>query len=164
MVSLAIKTSQRPCKGIELNVQDTVAHKHIPYVFILVKMADEWVKSHGEKREFKELIKARMLGQDEDNYKEAIEASFKVFAPQGISSDLQQIINDSSAEVDSYSSDFGMLAAAPKEFIANEGGGETPFDGSIPNMTSSTKRVVKGGPNVPHGVSQLRLYVAMTLI
>jgi len=46
---------------IDLNVQDPVAHKHIPYVVILVKMADEWAKSHGgrlpstreEKKEFK---------------------------------------------------------------------------------------------------------------
>ncbi|KAK4286268.1 hypothetical protein QN277_002847 [Acacia crassicarpa] len=137
-------------EGIELNVQDPVAHKHIPYVIILVKVADEWAKSHGgalpstreEKREFKELIKARMRGQDEDNYKEAIEASFKVFSPQGISSDLQQIVNDSSAEVDSNSSDFWVLVAALKEFIANEGGGETPLEGSIPDMTSSTEQYV----------------------
>lgn len=46
---------------IDLNVQDPVAHKHIPYVVILVKMADEWAQSHGgrlpltreEKKEFK---------------------------------------------------------------------------------------------------------------
>ena len=46
---------------IDLNVSDHVAHKHIPYVVILVKMADEWTKSHGgnlpstreEKKEFK---------------------------------------------------------------------------------------------------------------
>jgi len=35
-------------EGFELNVQDPIAHKHIPYVVILVKMADEWAKSHGE--------------------------------------------------------------------------------------------------------------------
>jgi hypothetical protein len=48
-------------EGFDLNVQDPVAHKHIPYVVILVKMADEWSKSHGgrlpstreEKKEFK---------------------------------------------------------------------------------------------------------------
>lgn len=48
-------------EGIDLNVKDPVAHKHIPYVIILIKMADEWAKSHGgglpstreEKKEFK---------------------------------------------------------------------------------------------------------------
>ncbi|OIW05949.1 hypothetical protein TanjilG_07225 [Lupinus angustifolius] len=141
---------KRLAEGFDLNVQDPVAHKHIPYVVILVKMADEWAKSHGgnlpstreEKREFKELLKAGMVAQDEDNYKEAIDASFKVFAPRGISSELQQILNDSSAEVDSSSSDFWVLVAALKEFIANEGGGEAPLEGSIPDMTSSTEQYV----------------------
>ncbi|KAK7312712.1 hypothetical protein VNO77_36795 [Canavalia gladiata] len=141
---------KRFADSIDLNVQDPVAHKHIPYVVILVKMADEWAKSHGgrlpstreEKREFKELLKAGMVAQDEDNYKEAIESSFKVFALQGISSELQQLLNDSSAEVDSNSSDFWVLVAALKDFITNEGGGETPLEGSIPDMTSSTEQYV----------------------
>lgn len=70
-----------------------MAHKHTPYVIILVKVAEEWAQSHGgslpstreEKKDFKELIKKKMISMDEDNYKEAIEASFKVFAPRGIS-------------------------------------------------------------------------------
>lgn len=113
---------KRFAEGFDLNLQDPVAHKHIPYVVILVKMADEWAKSHGgrlpstreEKKEFKELLKAGMVAQDEDNYKEAIESSFKVFAPRGISLELQQILNDSSAEVDSNSSDFWVMVAALK--------------------------------------------------
>ncbi|KAI4322556.1 hypothetical protein L6164_022237 [Bauhinia variegata] len=141
---------RRFAEVIELNVQDTVAHKLIPYVAILVKMADEWARSHGgrfpstreEKKDFKELLKSRMIAEDEDNYREAIDASFKIFAPKGISSDLQQIINDSSAEVDNNSSDFWVMVAALKEFIANEGGGEAPLEGSIPDMTSSTEQYV----------------------
>ncbi|KAJ1404318.1 Ubiquitin-activating enzyme [Sesbania bispinosa] len=141
---------KRFAEGIDLNVQDPVTHKHIPYVVILVKMADEWAKSHGgrlpstreEKREFKEFLKAGMVAQDEDNYKEAIESSFKVFAPRGINPELQQILNDSSAEVDSNSSDFWVMVAALKDFVTNEGDGETPLEGSIPDMTSSTEQYV----------------------
>ncbi|KEH29679.1 NEDD8-activating enzyme E1 regulatory subunit-like protein [Medicago truncatula] len=117
---------KRFAEGFELNVHDPVAHKHIPYVVILVKMADEWAKSHGgrlpstreEKKEFKELLKAGMVAPDEDNYKEAMESSFKVFAPRGISSELQLILNDSSVEVDSSSSDFWVLVAALKSLSA----------------------------------------------
>ncbi|KAL0328018.1 UNVERIFIED_CONTAM: NEDD8-activating enzyme E1 regulatory subunit AXR1 [Sesamum calycinum] len=90
----------------------------------------------------KDLIKAKMIASDEENYKEAMEASFKVFAARGISPSLQQIINDSCAEVNSLSSDFWVLVAALKEFIANEGGGEAPLEGSIPDMTSSTELYV----------------------
>ncbi|KAE8075706.1 hypothetical protein FH972_014399 [Carpinus fangiana] len=141
---------KRFAESIDLDVQDPVAHKHTPYVVILVKVAEQWAKSHGgslpstrdEKKEFKDLLKARMISMDEDNYKEAIEASFKVFARRGIGPDLQQILNDSSAEVDSNSSDFWVMVAALKEFIANEGGGEAPLEGSIPDMTSSTELYV----------------------
>ncbi|XP_034701395.1 NEDD8-activating enzyme E1 regulatory subunit AXR1-like [Vitis riparia] len=135
---------------IDLNVSDPVVHKHTPYVVILVKMAEQWTKSHDgklpstreEKKEFKDLLKSKMIAMDEDNYKEAIEASFKVFAPRGINSNLQQIINDSRADVDSSSSNFWVMVASLKEFIDNEGGGEAPLEGSIPDMTSSTEHYV----------------------
>ncbi|GMY09891.1 NEDD8-activating enzyme E1 regulatory subunit AXR1-like isoform X2 [Fagus crenata] len=138
---------RRFAESIDLDVQDPVAYKHTPYVVVLIKMAEQWAKSHDgslpstreEKKEFKELLKAGMVALDADNYREAIEASFKVFAPRGISPDLQQILNDSSAEVESNSSDFWVMVAALKEFIANEGGGEAPLEGSIPDMTSSTE-------------------------
>lgn len=83
-----------------------------------------------------------MLSPDEDNHKEAVEASFKVSAAQGISPELHQIISDSLADVDSNSPDFWVLVAALKEFIENEGDGEPPLEGSIPDMTSSTEYYV----------------------
>ncbi|KAL4557662.1 hypothetical protein LXL04_035848 [Taraxacum kok-saghyz] len=135
-------------ESVNLDIPDPVVHKHTPYILILVKMASEWAKTHGgklpstreEKKEFKELIKGKIIkDEDEDNYKEAIEASFKVFAPQGISSNLKRILDDTCSEVDSCSSDFWVMVAALKEFIANEGGGEAPLEGSIPDMTSTTE-------------------------
>ncbi|XP_031391190.1 NEDD8-activating enzyme E1 regulatory subunit AXR1 [Punica granatum] len=137
-------------ESIDLTVADPVAHKHIPKVVILVNMASEWANSHDgklpstrqEKQEFKELLKSRMIAMDEENYKEALESSFNVFAPRGISSDLQLIIDDSAAELHCGSSDFWVMVAALKEFIANEGGGEVPLEGSIPDMTSSTEHYV----------------------
>ncbi|XP_055833074.1 NEDD8-activating enzyme E1 regulatory subunit AXR1-like isoform X3 [Solanum dulcamara] len=135
---------------IDLNTTDAVVHKHTPYIIILVKLAEEWANTHGgnlpstreEKRQFKDLIKSKMITMDEENYKEAMEASYKVFSPRGISANLQKIIDDSCAEVDSNSSDFWVMVAALKEFIASEGGGETPLEGSIPDMTSSTELYV----------------------
>ncbi|KAF3678333.1 NEDD8-activating enzyme E1 regulatory subunit [Capsicum annuum] len=138
---------QRFAETIDLNTTDAVAHKHTPYIIILVKVAEEWANTHDgklpstreEKKHFKDLIKSKMIMRDEENYSEAMEASYKVFSPQGIGPNLQKIINDSCTEVDSNSSDFWVLVAALKEFIANEGGGETPLEGSIPDMTSSTE-------------------------
>ncbi|KAF5195388.1 Nedd8-activating enzyme e1 regulatory subunit axr1 [Thalictrum thalictroides] len=141
---------KRFVESIDLNSTDPVVHKHTPYVVILVKLADEWANSHGgclpstreEKKKFKDLLKGRMIAIDEDNYNEAIEASFKISASPGISPALHRIINDSSAEVDSTSSDFWVMVAALKEFIANEGGGEAPLEGSLPDMTSLTEYYV----------------------
>ncbi|GAB2274896.1 NEDD8-activating enzyme E1 regulatory subunit axr1 [Dionaea muscipula] len=134
-------------ESIDINVHDPVAHKHIPYVVILIKMAEEWAQSHNggfpstreEKKEFKDLLKSRMIGLDEDNYKEAIDASFKLFSPRGINSNLRHILDDNCSEVNSSSPDFWVMVAALKEFIVNEGGGEPPLEGSIPDMTSSTE-------------------------
>ncbi|KAK1304751.1 NEDD8-activating enzyme E1 regulatory subunit [Acorus calamus] len=136
-------------ESIDLNVVDPVIHKHIPYAVILIKLVEKWKEMHDghlpltrkEKDEFKHLIKSLMLDIDEDNYKEAIRASFKV-CPEGIGSDLSQILEDGSAEVDFGSSDFWVMVAALKEFIANEGEGEFPLEGSIPDMTSSTEYYV----------------------
>ncbi|CAH8380858.1 unnamed protein product [Eruca vesicaria subsp. sativa] len=141
---------KRFVETIDLNTPDPIAHKHIPYVVILVKMADEWAKTHSnnlpstreEKREFKDLVKSKMVSMDEDNYKEAVEATFKVFAPRGISKEIQEIIHDRSAEVDSNSSAFWVMVAALKEFISNEGDGEAPLEGSMPDMTSSTEHYI----------------------
>ncbi|GER43097.1 NEDD8-activating enzyme E1 regulatory subunit [Striga asiatica] len=131
---------RRFAETIDLDTSDPVVHKHTPYVIILIKMADEWAKTHNgnlpstreEKKVFKDLIKAKMIASDEDNYKEAIEASFKVFSPRGISPELLQIISDSCAEVNSNSSDFWVLVAALK----------APLEGAMPDMTSSTELYV----------------------
>lgn len=32
--------------SIDLGTADPVVHKHTPYVFILIKIAEEWAKSH----------------------------------------------------------------------------------------------------------------------
>ncbi|KAG5231962.1 auxin resistant family protein [Salix suchowensis] len=143
---------KRFAETIDLNMTDPVAHKHTPYVVILVKIVEEWTKAHSgalpstrdEKKEFK--VYNQLTVHLLDNYKEAIEASFKVFASRGISEYriliCLRIMHDSCSEVESNSSDFWVMVAALKEFIANEGGEEAPLEGSIPDMTSSTELYV----------------------
>ncbi|KAF8063874.1 hypothetical protein N665_1182s0003 [Sinapis alba] len=62
----------------------------------------------------KDFVKSKMIYMDDDNYKEAIEAAFKVFAPHGIS----------------------------KKFVSIEGDGEAPLEGALPDMTSSTEHYI----------------------
>uniref|UniRef100_A0A453LEI6 NEDD8-activating enzyme E1 regulatory subunit n=4 Tax=Aegilops tauschii subsp. strangulata TaxID=200361 RepID=A0A453LEI6_AEGTS len=137
-------------KSIDICDKDPVVHKHTPYIVILVRLAEKWADAHDgqlpstrqEKREFKDLIRAHMLNVDEDNYKEAVESSYKVSVTPGISDEIRQIIDDSSSEVNFSSSDFWVLVASLKEFIANEGNGELPLEGTIPDMTSLTEYYV----------------------
>ncbi|XP_072974298.1 NEDD8-activating enzyme E1 regulatory subunit AXR1-like [Typha angustifolia] len=137
-------------KSIDLSITDPVVHKHTPYIVILIRLAEKWADAHNgclpssrqEKKDFKDLIKAHMLNIDEENYKEAVEAAYKVSTVRGISSQISQIIEDTSIEVDSSSPDFWVLVAALKEFIENEGDGEPPLEGSIPDMTSLTEYYV----------------------
>eukprot|EP00252_Welwitschia_mirabilis_P011517 TRINITY_DN25784_c0_g1_i2.p1 TRINITY_DN25784_c0_g1~~TRINITY_DN25784_c0_g1_i2.p1 ORF type:complete len:527 (-),score=124.25 TRINITY_DN25784_c0_g1_i2:341-1921(-) len=134
----------------DIDTRNPVEHKHIPYVIILIKLAEAWKNSHNgmlpstseEKRQFKSIIASKMQSSDEDNYKEAKNASWKVWSPPGISSNLNKILNDHASEVNSLSSDFWVMVAALKEFIDNEGEGESPLEGSIPDMTSSTEYYV----------------------
>uniref|UniRef100_M4DFX3 NEDD8-activating enzyme E1 regulatory subunit n=1 Tax=Brassica campestris TaxID=3711 RepID=M4DFX3_BRACM len=111
---------------IDLNVSDPVAHKHIPYVVILVKMADEWTQSHSGN-----------LPSTREEKKE-----FKLFLVSIPGSEIQQISSDTCAEPSSNSSDIWVMVAALKEFVSNEGDGEAPLEGSIPDMTSSTEHYI----------------------
>ncbi|ONM10908.1 NEDD8-activating enzyme E1 regulatory subunit AXR1 [Zea mays] len=128
-------------KSIDINDKDPVVHKNTPYIVILVRLAEKWADAHDgnlpstrqEKKEFK---------VDEENYKEAVDSSYKVSVTPGINNEIRQIIDDDSAEVNSSSSDFWILVAALKEFIAKEGNGELPLEGTIPDMTSLTEYYV----------------------
>lgn len=131
---------------LDAEIDDPVIHKHIPFAVLLIKATENWCKTRGgslpstskEKAEFKALLSSKRRGEDEDNYKEAISSAYRVWSPPTIGSELQRVLNDSAAEVNSSSSDFWVMVAALKEFISNEGEGDVPLDGTIPDMTSTT--------------------------
>ncbi|KAF3571740.1 hypothetical protein F2Q69_00063793 [Brassica cretica] len=114
---------------IDLNVSDPVAHKHIPYVVILVKVADEWTRSHSVQDDIYGLwmrITTKKLSKQLSKFLLRVESALR-------------FNNDTCAEPNSNSSDFWVMVAALKEFVSNEGDGEAPLEGSIPDMTSSTE-------------------------
>ncbi|MCO5573961.1 hypothetical protein L7F22_027739 [Adiantum nelumboides] len=131
---------------LDAEIDDPVLHKHIPFAVLLIKATEDWRKIHGgslpstskEKTEFKVLLASKKRAEDEDNYKEAISSAYRVWSPPTIGFELQSVLNDSAAEVNSSSSDFWVMVAALKEFISNEGEGDVPLDGTIPDMTSTT--------------------------
>ncbi|CAI5466399.1 unnamed protein product [Closterium sp. Yama58-4] len=95
-------------------------------------------RSAKERSEFKALISAHQRHMDEDNFKEALAAAYKVWSPPPIGSELQGMFSDPAMLLSHASSDFWVLAAALKLFVEKEGEGDLPVDGSIPDMHSLT--------------------------
>lgn len=135
----------------DVDIDDSLIHKHIPFAVLLIKATEEWQKNHGgslpstskERTEFKAFVSSTRCSEDEDNYKEALSSAYKVWSPPTISADLRRVLEDNATAVHSKSSDFWVLVAALKEFIAHEGEGDLPLDGAIPDMTSLTEYYVK---------------------
>ncbi|CAI6003661.1 unnamed protein product [Closterium sp. NIES-64] len=169
--------------GFDLDMEDAMLHKHIPYAVILLQAAQQWQQGGGrgeegeagaggaaaageeaapvamqadgegqggaseprvlprgaaERSEFKGLIAAHQRHMDEDNFKEALAAAYKVWSPPPIGSELQAIFTDAAMQLSHASSDFWVLAAALKLFVEKEGEGDLPVDGAIPDMHSLT--------------------------
>lgn len=130
----------------DIDTNDTLVHKHIPSAIILIKMAESWRASHGgllpstskERAEFKAAVSARRNNEDEENYKEALASAYKVWAPPAIDSSLREILSTAPSVSAPYPN-FWVMVAALKDFIANEGDGELPLDGGIPDMHSITE-------------------------
>lgn len=76
----------------ELNSLDEVELAHVPYVVILLKYLEDWKSSHEglvptsfkEKKEFKEFINSKRSGLDQENYDEAIGASWRLFQDSSV--------------------------------------------------------------------------------
>ncbi|GJP49947.1 hypothetical protein CLOM_g9105 [Closterium sp. NIES-68] len=159
-------------EGFDLDMEDAMLHKHIPYAVILLQAAQKWQHWGGreekggeeaapvamqadgegqggagepralprtakERSEFKALISAHQRHIDEDNFKEALAAAYKVWSPPPVGSELQAIFSDPAIQLSHASLDFWVLAAALKLFV-EEGEGDLPVDGSIPDMHSLT--------------------------
>lgn len=71
----------------DLQQLDEVDVAHVPYVVLLLKYQNEWTKIEGkevpktfkEKNEFKSFINSKRAGWDQENYDEAVGASWRLF-------------------------------------------------------------------------------------
>ncbi|KAL3148869.1 hypothetical protein ABBQ32_001742 [Trebouxia sp. C0010 RCD-2024] len=142
---------QRFADAIDLASADDITHKHVPYAVLLIKAAQAWQKQHGSKlpssssqrTEFKYLIKSWQrqidgIPLEEDNFSEALSNASKVWAPPRMPSEVRAILEDKAARVNKESDNYWVLAAALKRFIDNEGQGQLPIEGSLPDMTATT--------------------------
>lgn len=138
--------------SFDLDAVDDGRHKHVPYVVLLLQALQRWRRDHGggapgssaERAAFKQSVAAmRRSGPegvplDEENVDEALKAAFHAWTKPSIPSDVRRILEDERTQVGPSSDDFWVMAAALKAFVAQEGEGCLPLEGSLPDMTATT--------------------------
>ncbi|KAL0476307.1 E1 ubq [Acrasis kona] len=128
-------------------------HSHTPYPAILIKALKQWREKNGknvpasrdEKEAFKESIKDLALSfYEEENFQEAYNKYFQAIQPSEIPQSVQDVFEDELCKnLNANSNDFWFMAAALKQFVANEGQGTLPVQGRVPDMHADTDRYIK---------------------
>ncbi|KAI9300499.1 NEDD8-activating enzyme E1 regulatory subunit [Cunninghamella echinulata] len=136
----------------DLSTLDQTDHAHVPYIVILLIFAEKWKASHdgklpqnySERNELKAQIRATMRTVDEENFEEAISNIWRLSPSSNhIPSNVQAIFNDPSCEhLNKESTYFWIIARAVRDFVKNEGNGQLPLPGKLPDMKSDTRNYV----------------------
>ncbi|KNC84014.1 hypothetical protein SARC_03748, partial [Sphaeroforma arctica JP610] len=101
-------------------------------------------QTHPEKKQLKALIASGQRTSsdpsfDEENFEEAVRNAWKAYAPTKIPDQIVELMDR--AEVDNVnrqSNPFWIKLRALKQFVANEGAGRLPLQGSIPDMEADS--------------------------
>ncbi|XP_067011106.1 NEDD8-activating enzyme E1 regulatory subunit [Anabrus simplex] len=144
-------------ESIDLDKMDLKEHAHVPYLVILFKVLDAWKEAHdgrlpktyAEKTDFQEMIRSRMLRDEqgnlevEENFEEAVRAVNSAVVPTGIPPQVKEILEDDACiNLTSQSKPFWIMANALRDFVKNEGDGCLPLRGSLPDMTAETSSYI----------------------
>ncbi len=143
-------------QSIDLSSLENHEHGHVPFVIILFKAMEKWISdpNHGnllpstfaQKQEFKNIIQSMSRNYHmELNFQEAVDNASYIYTtlelPMEVNELLDNIegIEDGKAKINSS---FDVLLLALKQFM-NDNNGFPPLNGSIPDMTSSTKYYIQ---------------------
>ncbi|CAO3595125.1 unnamed protein product [Absidia cylindrospora] len=135
----------------DLDALDQTDHAHVPFIVVLLIFVDKWKAEHNgnapqsyaERNQLKENIRASMRTVDEENFEEAISNIWRLSGSTNIPSDIQSIFeHPACTELNSQSNYFWVIARAVHDFVINEGQGQLPLSGKLPDMKSDTKSYV----------------------
>ncbi|KAI9317551.1 ThiF family protein [Dichotomocladium elegans] len=138
--------------SVDLDALDQTDHGHIPFVVIILKYLSLWKAQHdgqsptsySERNRFKELIRAGMRTVDEENFEEALSNVWRLSSTETVSSAIRTIFNDYECQnITATSSAFWIICRAVKDFVENEGQGQLPLPGKLPDMKSDTPNYMK---------------------
>uniref|UniRef100_A0A8C7MJ97 NEDD8-activating enzyme E1 regulatory subunit n=1 Tax=Oncorhynchus kisutch TaxID=8019 RepID=A0A8C7MJ97_ONCKI len=132
-------------------------HGHTPWIIIVAKYLEKWFSEHNfqlpknykEKEAFKQLIRQGILKNEkgtpevEENFEEAIKNVNTALNPTKISSGVDDLFNGEQCnDITSQTPAFWVMTRAVREFVQNDGGGNLPVRGSIPDMIADSEKFI----------------------
>lgn len=156
-LDVPFESLQEHVNSINLDAMDLKDHAHVPFLVPLYKALVDWRSQHNgflpktyeEKQRFRELIRKGIRRsehgnpEDEENFEEATRAVNFAVLPTKIPKHIKDIVNDDCCiNLHSKSKAFWIIAKAVRDFVENEGNGNLPLQGSLPDMTAETSRYI----------------------
>ncbi|XP_020794539.1 NEDD8-activating enzyme E1 regulatory subunit [Boleophthalmus pectinirostris] len=141
----------------DLESMDKKDHSHTPWVIIVAKYLEKWLseyngqlpKTYREKEAFRQCIREGIrrnengVPEDEENFDEAIKNVNTALNPTKIPTAVQDLFNSEQCNhITDQSSPFWVMLRAVKEFVHNEGNGNLPVRGTIPDMIADSQKFI----------------------
>ncbi|KAF9043093.1 hypothetical protein BJ165DRAFT_1348611 [Panaeolus papilionaceus] len=136
---------------LDFENMDVTDHGHIPYVIILVRVLEDWKKSHNglppttyaEKKEFKKAIMDMRKKSDEENFEEAESQAYRSWTATTIPSEIQELFDDPKVKsVTASSPPFYHLVNALAKFVEEQPSRTLPLSSTLPDMKASTSAYI----------------------
>jgi amyloid beta precursor protein binding protein 1 len=139
--------------SLDFSKMDPTDHGHVPYVIILVRVLDDWKKSHdgnppktyAEKQEFKKLILNMKVKQDEENFDEAEAQAYRCWSETKIPPDISALFTlpASTPTAPAHTTHFYKLLSALQAYTLTVPPYTLPLSATLPDMRASTEAYVK---------------------
>ncbi|XP_033842439.1 NEDD8-activating enzyme E1 regulatory subunit [Periophthalmus magnuspinnatus] len=141
----------------DLESMDKKDHSHTPWVVIVSKYLEKWLSEHDgqlpktyrEKEAFRQCVREGIrenengVPVDEENFDEAIKNVNTALNPTKIPTAVQDLFNSEQCNhINNQSSPFWVMLRAVKEFVQNEGNGNLPVRGTIPDMIADSQKFI----------------------
>ncbi|MFT7816777.1 NEDD8-activating enzyme E1 regulatory subunit isoform X2 [Arapaima gigas] len=145
-------------QSYDLDNMEKKDHSHTPWVIVVAKYLEKWYSEHNhqlpknykEKEAFRQLIREGILknengvSEDEENFEEAIKNVNTAFNPTKIPNTVQEILcSEDCKNITAQTPAYWVMAQAVKEFVENEGGGNLPVRGTIPDMIADSEKFIR---------------------
>jgi len=139
--------------SLDFSKMDPTDHGHVPYVVILVRVLEDWKKSHdgnppktyAEKQEFKKLILSMKVKQDEENFDEAEAQAYRCWSETKVPSDISSLFTLPSPPptAPAHTTHFHTLLSALQKYTLTVPPYTLPLSATLPDMRASTEAYVR---------------------